>query len=1493
MNNEQINEVQMNDEYINVISQRLMYIERDIIQRQVNIREVNLGEGMRNYFYDKRNQPRVEDIDMIDAYNEDIEITIAGERENIEDIITIFTKSQMKTFMTDYILNIEVYHNEDRVKLGYLIVTKLRDLIIKFNKILERCNKRYRFSIKGGSSIHNFFTNIKLNTEAMPRYLPDISVFLHSFISEGSYDKYSDFDTLLYFPSEIIVDNVDNITWLRGNNNDSFTNYLTSEFKFLNILLIQPEILLIMSNLLNFIQLKITEEMRNLRNFGGLLPLKEVITQVNFNKLKDSMIKEELEIEEIQGEGIRYKIDYKNKNNLFIKFTETTELSDSFFNKYTVKIDNSNPYFSQDVVKMRQIKESCISLSNMKIFSKNEDTNEVLSNFLLTRIMLSFEIHEYDGPEQSHNIVEIGKIKENPEIEMGVDNRPYIRNIREYKDFKPVKYKAEILDISEDLDPTKAIKHTKLGITKEYYGKVDPYIYNTSFAGLVYDLLEFFSERKDKKLEKRCKRFSAFIILYVILNLEIADTLNTTLKYKFAQHYETNQASGELVLDEFGYYLFNKILYTYHNWITYNYDENLYAKQNEILTSILNSINVLPQERQVQAIQLVQLIIGNYFNMLQDKLKELGTYNALFMNQEFNSIYYLSEILNDSPTKFKEDIVYTLGKCFENKTFIFERNEPIKSLIRNFIRFYINMDYKTYRIKNQNDPVLQNPFINYNLYKPGNQQTYAAFNIEHKKLISSNIDYFKNISDKIIDYSISELGCKIQNCNEINYERVFAGGYGFKEVVEQVINDLVIDPGLFNIMGDRYVRFINIIVHLYNTSILKSMDVDSIILIDDTGMQGIDVLNEIKFSDTFNKYLFRAALPNIESENREWRILQNVNIQPEFLAEEDNKMLLTDRSLYFKSDIFRIGHHNLPASKNILKGNSVQGIVLSKRIGDINGQDGYCKKNFKNDVLDLIFLSKRELVSFLRQYWISEFVRLSRNFKIIQSLTLEQQYQVDNIYKGYIQQRPESYDVLKNYTITELFNQYLQNNPQHAYQPAIDQYNTQLNNTEVLAQQNINAITDRINLLKVFKNTIQTEEVEIRKEEIDEGIMNRKRNTIIENYNQNGQQDLYIQIYNLINELETEIARAIKVYIDNILIRYPNIEQVDVETINIEEVKNHIIAQDITQLKNDINRRIVDNYIPRLRNQGLLQDLLDDLVVGGRVLQSYINSNVKYLTIVKFRERIDNTLLILKQEILDIKTVKDNLIKDMNEAFYDFVKREIINLPLENLIKYKYMENRDRLLTEEEKNLIQPQIDVIATRNIATREIFGQIERETNYLNTQMAGSGNQRNIVNILRQNQIFFDISDYILDLSTYLVTNYIINEIEFLYINAYIMTQKNKKKLINEIRIVFYAILLYSKYNIQHVGPLSLNQIFIDVNRIILNKIDNARGNHPHVLGGIIYDFTAYNQIENDINDEYIDMITRREGYYVLFENMIKEHIFVEEGNRFMEQRPCYYN
>jgi hypothetical protein len=1448
------------------------------IAGRLNIIQTNTREVMRGYIYDKKDQPlQNKNVDVQQEIEYDIDMTVSGEKEDIGDIINIFTKSNMKTFMTDYILNIEVAHNRERVKLGYLIVTRLRDIIIEFNKILAFANKRYRFSIKGGSSIHNFFTNIKNNDIRNPGILPELSIFLDSFISEGSYDKYSDFDTLLYFPSEIQVDNVDNITWLQNNSPESFTEYLTSEFKFLNNLLIQPEILLLMSNLLNYIKEKIITEMP-----ARVLPLSNVISLVNFDKLKNSM-NEELEIEEIKGERIRYKINYRDKNRLFINFNETNELSDSFFNKYNIKIDDNNPYFSSRIEELNIIKNSSIELSNMKIFSENEDTKEVLSNFLLTRIMLSFEIHEYDeNTRQSRNIIEISKIKEVPQIEKG-DNRIYVQNTRIFKDFKPVKYKAEILDISEDLDPKKAIKHTKLGITKEYYGKQDLNIYNTSFAGLVYDLLEFFSERKDKKLEKRCKRFSAFIVLYVILNLEISYILVETLKGVFRDINTPYQSPEGSELERFGYYLFNKILFQFYNWITYNFDSNFDARRMEILNTVNYIIQGQSNENKQQVIENVINIMYSYYERIDNDLRELGTYKILFNYQTFESIFYLSEILNESPSQFKEDIVYTLGKCFEDKSFIFERNEPTKSLFRNFIRFYTNMDYKTYRNANKNDPVLYNPFINYNLYKPGNQQIPAAFNIKHKELISSNIEYFRDLTDEIIEYSISELQCKIKNCNTINCSKIFSGGYAFKEIVKTRYDDNGIIARV-SAGNNRYSNFIKVILNLFDKSILTSMDVDCFIVIDDTEMQGIDVLNEIKFSDTFNKFIFKTDELNV-TENEEWKILKNVNIQPEFLVDEDNKMLTINRCIYFKSDIFKVGHHDLPPSKNRLKVNSVYGIVLSKRKGDISGQGGYCKKNFKNDVLDLAFLSKRELTSFLRQYNLEEYIRLYRNFFTISILSTALQIEVDNFYREFIRQRPESYDVLNDYMM-ELFI----SNKGESYNQYLQDYNDNLNRIDAQNEGNITFITDRIKLLKVLRNSIQTEEVNVRKEKLDKGIIGLVKNRIVEMHKiENNQElkNLYIQIYYIItNELENRITDIIKRYIVYILMQLinPNIEDT-----NIEQIKNVILNQDIQELKGNI-RVILSEFIPRLGSFGELSRLLESLL-NDRVLEKYIKGNMEYLTLSNFRERIDDTITQQKNEITSIKKLKDMAKQGLKDLFYNLAKSQIIEGQLGENIKNKYMENRDRLLTEQEKITIQQIIEI----KIPTEQLM-LINNRVGEIIIRINSENTQEGKFKVLQDYQINLDISDYILDLSTYLVTNDIINETEFLYINALILLKMNKKKLLNELRLVFYGILIYAMYNIQYTGELNLNILLQSVNARILEKINSYdRVKHSYILNNIIFDFTLYKglNINYDITDNYIDMITSSEKGFNLFENRIKENIFIESGNRFMNKRPCYYD
>ena len=1451
----------------------------------------NPRENAGGYVYDERNQPlgrREDNMEIRQEDEYDADMTVIGEREDIGDIIDIFTKTSMKTFMTDYILNIEVEHDQERVKLGYLIVTRLRDIIIEINKFLALAGKRYRLSIKGGSSIHNFFTHIKNNNIRNPGVLPEISVFLNSFISEGSYDKYSDFDTLLYFPSEIQVDEVDNITWLQNISDEIFTTYLTSEFKFLNNLLLVPDILLLFSNLLNSIKDKIRNVMPN-----RVIPLLNVISQANFDKLKNSMMNEELEKKEILEEYRRYKLNYSNKNNLFIHFTDTDELSDSFFNKYVIKINETNPYFIEHQDQMNIIKNSSISLSNMQIFSEKEITKEVLANFLLTRIMLSFEIHEYDANTgQSHNIVEMAKIMENPQLE-NRDNRIYVQNTRLFKDFKPVKYKAEILDISEDLDPKKAIKHTKLGITKEYYGKEDLNIYNTSFAGLVYDLLEFFSERKDKKLEKRCKRFSAFIVLYVILNLEISYILVETLKGVFMNNntpYESPEGSD---LERFGYYLFNKILFQFYNWVTYNFDNNFNARLFEITDTVNIIIRGQTEENKRQVIENVINIMYRYYERIDNDLKELGTYKILFKYQKFESIFYLSEILNESPSQFKENIVYTLGKCFEDKSFIFERNEPTKSLFRNFIRFYINMDYKTYRIANQNDPILNNPFINYELYRPGNNQVQAAFNIDHKKLISSNIEYFRNLADEIIEYSISELKCKIMNCENINYTKIFAGGYGFKQII-----DTRNYPGsiLFKLYRDdnnnnKYLKFIKRILDLFNDSILTSMDVDCFVVIDDTEIPGIDVLNEIKFSDTFNKFLFKSNELTVP-EHEDWKILKNVNIQPEFLVNENSKMLTQNRCIYFVSDIFNIGHTELPPSKNKLRMNSLYGVVLSKRKGDATGQGGYCKKNFKNDVLNFAFLSKRDLTSFLRQYTLTEYIRLGKIFYILNEfLNIPSQINYDEHCRTCIKLRPESYNVLNNYMM-ELYMSSNAREVREAYNTFTQNYNVRLNIIEVYHESILTRINVKINVLKVLKNDIQKKEVDSRNK-IDEGIIGRVKTRIIDLHRLEINEDvknLYIQVYNYITGwFENDIT--LKTYIDEKLrlnIDMGNIEKANIDILTVEN-------QEVGRFKNYINE-LVREFIRELTDVGINDDeLLRNLnrLIGNfeRPLEEYIKYIMEYLTLLNFRELIERIITQKEEEITNIKRNKDAAKQALKEDFHLIARGQIINNLLGGDIKGKYMANRDKLLTEEEKITTRVELE----QNYINPEQLAQVNNVVQDIINSININNTQREKLEFLqRAGNMPIDISDYILNLSTYLVLNNIIDKTEYLYINAVILVQMNKKKLINEIRVVFYGILLFTSY-FRAFTTLTLSELLYEVNQQILQKISNYnRAEHSHILGDIIFDFTLYQgiNINYDITDNYIDTIISERGF-LRFKNRIEENLFVEHSDRFMDKRPCYYD
>ena len=165
----------------------------------------------------------------------------------------------------------------------------------------------------------------------------------------------------------------------------------------------------------------------------------------------------------------------------------------------------------------------------------------------------------------------------------------------------------------------------------------------------------------------------------------------------------------------------------------------------------------------------------------------------------------------------------------------------------------------------------------------------------------------------------------------------------------------------------------------------------------------------------------------------------------------------------------------------------------------------------------------------------------------------------------------------------------------------------------------------------------------------------------------------------------------------------------------------------------------------------------------------------------------------------------------------------------------------------------------------------------------------------NIIKDHIIQKYIPHTICYVGHFLVLNGIIDETEFLYINAVILVQMNKKKLINEIRMVFYGILLFTSYftNVELQSRTLPNLLYL-VNTQILQKISNHIAEHSHILGDIIFDFTLYRglNINYDITEDFINMITSSRGF-IAFSNMIKENIFVEGGNKFMDKRPCYYN
>jgi hypothetical protein len=282
---------------------------------------------------------------------------------------------------------------------------------------------------------------------------------------------------------------------------------------------------------------------------------------------------------------------------------------------------------------------------------------------------------------------------------------------------------------------------------------------------------------------------------------------------------------------------------------------------------------------------------------------------------------------------------------------------------------------------------------------------------------------------------------------------------------------------------------------------------------------------------------------------------------------------------------------------------------------------------------------------------------------------------------------------------------------------------------------------------------------------------------------------------------------------------------------------------------------------------------------------------MEYLTLLNFRERLEGIITQKEEEITNIKRNKDAAKQALKEEFHLIARGQIINNLLGEDIKGKYVANRDKLLTEEEKittrvELEQRYINPVQLGRV--NNVVQNIINSINIKNTQrekletLQGVGNMR------------IDISDYILDLSTYLVLNNIIDKTEYLYINAVILVQMNKKKLINEIRVVFYGILLFTSYFTQFT-TLTLSDLLYQVNQQILQKISNYnRAEHSHILGDIIFDFTLYQgiNINYEITDNYIDIITSERGY-PFFKERIEENLFVEAGNRFPDKRPCYYD
>ena len=282
---------------------------------------------------------------------------------------------------------------------------------------------------------------------------------------------------------------------------------------------------------------------------------------------------------------------------------------------------------------------------------------------------------------------------------------------------------------------------------------------------------------------------------------------------------------------------------------------------------------------------------------------------------------------------------------------------------------------------------------------------------------------------------------------------------------------------------------------------------------------------------------------------------------------------------------------------------------------------------------------------------------------------------------------------------------------------------------------------------------------------------------------------------------------------------------------------------------------------------------------------------MEYLTLLNFRELIERIITQNEEEITNIKRNKDAAKQALKEDFHLIARGQIINNLLGGDIKGKYMANRDKLLTEEEKITTRVELE----QNYINPEQLAQVNNVVQDIINSIHIKNTQREKLDTLqRAGNMPIDISDYILNLSTYLVLNNIIDKTEYLYINAVILVQMNKKKLINEIRVVFYGILLFTSY-FRAFTTLTLSELLYEVNQQILQKISNYnRAEHSHILGDIIFDFTLYQgiNINYDITDNYIDTIISERGF-LRFKNRIEENLFVEHSDRFMDKRPCYYD